>query len=80
MCYNRQSVTFVNHVESNTNTGIVSQFIPLNSGLWPNLLRQTAITTNFYFPFEEEGVCTRKNSISVNNTGHNLASFLYNSQ
>ena len=45
--------------------------------MWPNLLRKKAISTNFYFPSENERLCIRKNSISVNNTGHNLhASFL----
>ena len=46
--------------------------MPLNSSLWSNLLRETAITANFYFPSEEESVCLRKNLVSVNSMGHNL--------
>ena len=30
----------------------------LNSGLWSNLLRETAITATFYFPEEEECMYT----------------------
>ena len=40
--------------------------------MWPNLLRKTAITTNFYFPLEEESLCLRKNLLSVNSVGWNI--------
>ena len=33
--------------------------ISLNSGLWSNLLRKTAITTTFYLP-KGESICIRK--------------------
>ena len=51
---------FINHNETNPHTGIVSYYISLNTGLWPNLLRKTTITTNFYFPSEEESVYLEK--------------------
>ena len=76
-CYNRQCVAFVNRNATYPHTGIVSSYIPLNSGLWSNLLRKTAIKANFYFPSEEENVCLRKILVSVNSMGGNLdATFL----
>ena len=42
-------------------------------GLWPNLLRKTAITTTFYFPAEDDSVCTRKKSVSVNSIGSDFS-------
>ena len=53
------------------------KYILLNSGLWSNLLRKTAVTTTNYFAAEEKCACIRKNRLSVNSTGHDLdASFL----
>ena len=43
----------------------------MDSGLWSNLLRKTAIETTFYFPAEKKKVCKRKKSVSVNSTSHN---------
>ena len=50
----------LNHIETNPYTTIISEYISLNSGLWSNLLRKTAITTAFYFPADEESVCIRR--------------------
>ena len=58
--YYRQCMAFVNHTETNPHTRIVLKYVSLNSGLWSNLLRKTAITTTFYFPAEEESVCIRR--------------------
>ena len=55
MVYTIGSVAFVNHIETNPDTEM-----SLNSGLWSNLLRKTAITANFYFPAEKESACIRK--------------------
>ena len=49
-------MAFVNKIETNSHTRIVS-YISLNSGLWSNSQRKTAIETTFYFPAEEESVC-----------------------
>ena len=69
-------MTFVNQIETNPHTIIVPQYISLSSGMWSNLLRKTAIETTFYFPAEEQSICIKKKSVSVNSTGHDLyASF-----
>ena len=53
----------------------------MNSGLWSNLLRRTAITTTFYFAAEEESVGKREKYWNINWTSHDLdASFLKQSQ
>ena len=44
----------------------------LNSGLWSNFLRKTAIIAAYYFPAKEESVFIRKKQGSVNSTGHDL--------
>ena len=73
-------MAFVNHIETNPHTRIVSYYISLNSGLWSNLLKKTTITATFYFT-AEENVCIRKKWVSINCTDHDLgASFLYLSQ
>ena len=59
--YYRQCVVFVNHVETNPDIRIVLKYTLLNIGLWSNLMRKTAITTNFYFPAEEKSVWITKN-------------------
>ena len=70
-------MAFVNHNEIHPHTRIVSQYRPLNGGLWSNLLKKTAITASFYFASEEESACLRKNMVSVNSIGRNLdATFL----
>ena len=58
-------MAFVNHIDTNPHTRIVLYYISLNSGLWPNLPRKTAITITFYFPAEEKGVCIRNKYESV---------------
>ena len=40
-----------------------AQYVQLNSDLWSNLLRKTAITTTFYFTAEVESVYLGKNRI-----------------
>ena len=57
--YYRQCEAFVNYIDNNPQTRIVLQYISLNSDLWPNLLRKTAITATFYLPGEEI-VCLRE--------------------
>ena len=50
----------------------------MDSGLWSNLLRKTAIETTFYFPAEKKKVCKRKKSVSVNSMGRNHDQAFYN--
>ena len=70
-------MAFLNHIEVNLYTRAVQQYISLNSDLLSNLLRKTAIKTNLYFPAEEDSVCIRKKSVSVNNKGRDFdANFL----
>ena len=42
----------------------------MKSNLWSKWLRKTLIKTTFNFPAEEEGLCIRKKSVSVNSMGH----------
>ena len=49
----------------------------MNSGLWSNLLRKTAIATTFDFAQEEKSVHKRNKSVSANSTGHDLDASLH---